>query len=552
MIRLSLSLSPAELLQEIAADASAGTLSGDDPLALPLHPGDAEPRVGAGVEVLSGLGVDLAFHLGRAAAKGEAGELITIGQDSPDGRPTIFLVGVGAGGTAELRKAGAVMGRRIKDGPRLRSTVALEADGSGLRAFAEGLLLSSYAFSADGASDAAADGASDAAADGASDAAADGKRRTKKASAPEADAEPGGRLSEVEVLVPDVAAARPVLDAAVRTADATALARTLVNTPSLVKSPQWLAEQAQALQGGLRVRIRDEAELLREGFGGVLAVGQGSQRPPRFLEVSYRPRRSAGHVVLIGKGVTFDSGGLSLKPNDAMVGMKTDMAGGAAVLAVMSALPALGASTRVTALVPAAENMPSGSAMRPGDVIRHYGGQTVEVLNTDAEGRLVLADALAYAVRRLRPDVIVDLATLTGAASLGLGKRHGALYATDDALADALVAAAADGGERLWRMPFVAEYRDTLDSDVADLANIGRKDYSGGSIIAALFLREFVAGVPWAHLDIAGPARADADEDEVSKGGTGYGVRLLLRWLESMDSAAMTPPAMTPPAEPPT
>jgi leucyl aminopeptidase len=219
-----------------------------------------------------------------------------------------------------------------------------------------------------------------------------------------------------------------------------------------------------------------------------------------------------------------------------MLGMKTDMAGGAAVIATMAALADLDIGVAVTGLVPMAENMPGGAATRPGDVVRHYGGRTDEVLNTDAEGRVVLADALAYAVANLSPDVVVDIATLTGAAAQGLGKRHGALYTTTDGLRDALVAAADAGGERLWPMPLQEDYRDSLDSDVADLRNIGdpRRHYSGGSIVAALFLREFVGSTVWAHLDVAGPARADADEDEVTKGATGFGVRTFLRWLESL------------------
>jgi leucyl aminopeptidase len=204
----------------------------------------------------------------------------------------------------------------------------------------------------------------------------------------------------------------------------------------------------------------------------------------------------------------------------------------------MSALAALDVSVKVTGLVPLAENMPSGSAVRPGDVITHYGGITSEVLNTDAEGRLVLADALAYAVATLAPDVVVDIATLTGAASVGLGKRHGALYATSDELRDQLLAASAAGGERLWSMPLEEDYRDALESPIADLRNIGlpRKAYSGGSITAALFLREFVGRTPWGHLDIAGPARTDKDEGEVSRGATGFGVRTFLRWLEALSA----------------
>jgi leucyl aminopeptidase len=242
-------------------------------------------------------------------------------------------------------------------------------------------------------------------------------------------------------------------------------------------------------------------------------------------------------VVLVGKGITFDSGGLSLKPPDGMVAMKTDMSGGAAVIGAASALRALGVASRVTALVPLAENMPGADATRPGDVITHYGGRTSEVLNTDAEGRLVLADALAYAVADLEPDVIVDIATLTGAATLGLGRRHGALFSTSAELTGELVLAADAGGERLWPMPLVDAYRDSLESPVADLRNIGDPEakYHGGAITAALFLREFVgaAGVPWAHLDVAGPARADGDEDEVTKGATGFGVRTFRRWLEA-------------------
>ncbi len=238
--------------------------------------------------------------------------------------------------------------------------------------------------------------------------------------------------------------------------------------------------------------------------------------------------------MLVGKGITFDSGGLSLKPNEGMIAMKADMAGGAAVIATMGALRELDVRVRVTGLVAAAENLPSGSAMRPGDVITHYGGRTVEVLNTDAEGRLVLADALAYADAVLEPDVVVDLATLTGAATMALTRRIGALFATDDRLAAALEAASAASGDRLWRMPLVEDYRCVLDSPIADLAHVPRdRKVSGGAITAALFLREFVGGRPWAHLDMAGPGKIDADEHENTKGGTGYGVRLLLRWLEA-------------------
>ena len=238
-------------------------------------------------------------------------------------------------------------------------------------------------------------------------------------------------------------------------------------------------------------------------------------------------------MVLVGKGITYDSGGLSLKPREAMVPMKTDMSGGAVVIGVNSALRAVGFRVPVTGLVAAAENMPSGTAQRPGDVIRQFDGTTVEVLNTDAEGTLVLADAIAYAVETLSPTVIVDVATLTGAATLGLGRRHAALYSTSDELAGALVDAGEAAGERLWRMPLVDDYRESLESTVADVAHIETRKMGGGSITAALFLERFAREVPWAHVDIAGPGRADADEHEVVKGGTAFGTRALLYWLET-------------------
>jgi leucyl aminopeptidase len=307
----------------------------------------------------------------------------------------------------------------------------------------------------------------------------------------------------------------------------------LTNTPSLRKNPQWLADAAisVAKDTGIEVSVRTEHELAEAGFGGICAVGQGSARPPRLIELRYAPTGAQRHVVLVGKGITFDSGGLSLKPNDGMKLMKTDMAGGAAVIAVMSALARLGVADRVTGLVAAAENLPSGSAFRPGDVITQFGGKTTEVLNTDAEGRLVLADAMAYADRELEPDQIVDLATLTGAAKVALGGSRAALYSTSDELADCLAQAGESSGERLWRMPLPEDYVQLLESDIADQANVSPGEEGGGSITAALFLREFSGGRPWAHLDIAGAARSSGDDGEVTSGATGFGTRLLLRWL---------------------
>ncbi|MDQ1705943.1 MAG: leucyl aminopeptidase, partial [Frankiaceae bacterium] len=432
-------------------------------------------------------------------AKGEPGEVVAvpIGRDGVD---TVLLAGVGDGSIRSLCRAASAVVRRAKPSESLATTLTVGRDAAATRAVAEALGLASYVFSR------------------------------------KSDPKPV-KLRQAVLIVDDPAASHPALDQARATVAAVLLARDLASTPSLEKSPEWMAEQCRELAGrtGLDIEIWDQPRLVREGFGGIVAVGRGSSRPPRLVRLEHRPAGATRHVVLVGKGITFDSGGLSLKPPEGMITMKTDMSGGAAVIGAMSALAALGVTTRVTALVPLAENMPGADATRPGDVVRHYGGRTSEVLNTDAEGRLVLADALAYATERLAPDAIVDIATLTGAATLGLGKRHGALFANDGALSAQLVAAAEAGGERLWPMPLVEDYRDGLDSPVADLRNIGAPEmrYSGGAIVAALFLREFVsASVPWAHLDVAGPARADADEDEVTKGPTGFGVRTFLRWLQ--------------------
>jgi leucyl aminopeptidase len=263
----------------------------------------------------------------------------------------------------------------------------------------------------------------------------------------------------------------------------------------------------------------------------------GSSRPPRVVEARY-DGGGKQHVVLVGKGITFDTGGISIKTNDGMRTMKMDMGGAAAVLATLRAVADLKLPIRVTAIACAAENMPSGSAQRPSDVIRQYGGTTVEVLNTDAEGRLVLADGLAYADAVLQPDAIVDIATLTGAMPVALGGKISGLFCNDDGLAAQLERAADSSGERVWRMPLTADYRQALESDTADLRNIGdtRLKLSGGSIAAALFLQEFVGGRPWAHLDIAGPGWSGAEDEELTKGGTGYGVRLLTAWLEQLSA----------------
>ncbi len=314
-------------------------------------------------------------------------------------------------------------------------------------------------------------------------------------------------------------------------ATTTLLARGLANTPSSVKSPAWLAERAREIAGGgLRVVTHDEEWLHRHGFGGVLAVGAGSARPSNVTRLSLPG--SGPHIVLVGKGITFDSGGLSLKPPPSMPLMKTDMSGAAAVIAAMESLRDDHGDARVTALIACAENMPGGSAMRPGDVIRQSDGRTTEILNTDAEGRLVLADCIAYAATRLHADVIVDVATLTGAATVGLGRQHAALYSPQDRLAAQLARAGDSCGEALWRMPLVSEYESAISSPLADSANTNTDEHThAGSITAALFLQPFAHGVPWAHLDIAGTGRTESDRADCRKGATGFGAELLAQWV---------------------
>ena len=344
------------------------------------------------------------------------------------------------------------------------------------------------------------------------------------------------RLAEVCLVAAD--APDPAVVAGARAGriagESVAWARDLINTPSNTKNPAWLADQVTARFAGLAhvaVTVLEPGELRAGGFGGVLAVGGGSASPPRVVVVSYRPPAAGpGHPVLVGKGITFDTGGISIKPNAGMREMKTDMAGGAAVLAALDAAVRLELPVAVTAVVPLAENAVSGSSYRPSDVVRHVGGRTTEVLNTDAEGRMVLADGLAYARLELGATALVDVATLTGAMKVALGTKTAGLYATSDALADALLTAGAHAGEPLWRMPLADEYTELLDSTVADANNAPG---GPGGTTAALFLRPFAGDLPWAHLDVAGPARAGSDDGEIVKGGTGFGARTLLRWLEA-------------------
>ncbi len=350
---------------------------------------------------------------------------------------------------------------------------------------------------------------------------------------------PKPRLRKALLLVPDSVEVEPLRQAAARArewATATALARDLANAPSNIKDPDWLTGTAAQLAESvpnLSATVRDEKWLAAHGFGGVLAVGGGSSRPPRLLELQWRPQgmKSAPHVVLVGKGITFDTGGISIKPAEGMHLMRTDMAGGGAVIAAMLSIARLDLPVRVTAFVPAAENHVSGSSYRPGDVVRHYGGRTTEVTNTDAEGRMVLADALAYGIEQHDPDLVVDVATLTGAMKVALGLRTGGVFASDDAVAQQVRDAGDRVAEDWWPMPLIADHADEVHSEIADV----RQCPPGpGGVMAAMFLREFTSERPWAHLDIAGPGRAERNYAEVVPGATGFAARTLIEIVAGM------------------
>jgi leucyl aminopeptidase len=323
----------------------------------------------------------------------------------------------------------------------------------------------------------------------------------------------------------------------VRTAEAVAFARNLINTPPSDLNPHDLAAQVVgelAHSPGVDVEVWEVDRITDERLGGLLGVSRGSSQAPVFVKAHYVPPGTSSdspppHVVLVGKGITFDSGGLSLKTADGMTTMKTDMSGAAVVLATISACADLGVGLEVTALAPVTENMPGGSAIKPGDVLTIRNGATIEVLNTDAEGRLVLADALSLAAE-MQPAAIIDIATLTGAVSVALGTSIAGLFSNDMALQTSLLLASAESGEQLWALPMPDEYNEHIDSDVADMKNIGRAGQAG-SIAAALLLKRFVGTVPWAHLDIAGTGRSAETQGYFTKGGTAFGVRTFLAYL---------------------
>jgi len=351
-------------------------------------------------------------------------------------------------------------------------------------------------------------------------------------------AEDGAEVAEVIVIArrgdrERLGRAMQDADVAVR---ATCRARDLVNEPSNVLTPTALAAIAKdvAESGGLEYRVIDREEARAMGMGLFSAVAQGSAEPPKFIVLEHRPNGACRTVALVGKGITFDSGGLSIKTASGMKTMKGDMAGAATVVAAMGALRDLGVSVRVVGIAAATENMISGGAMRPGDIVRSLGGLTVEITNTDAEGRLVLADGLAYAVRA-GADEVIDVATLTGACVVALGDWTAGVMGNNQPLIDRLLAAAVSTGEQLWQLPLYEEFLDAMRGDISDLKNSSGRE--GGAERAAAFLGEFVGSTPWAHVDIAGPAFAETAPPApyLPSGGTGFGVRTLLRYLTSLE-----------------
>lgn len=479
-------------------------LDGVDVLAYAVALGDDAPVVAVEAdEIAEAAGLDLLKVLAHAGHSGAAGEIASFPLARDGAVVEVLLVGVGAQTPHDVRRAAAALARACAG----RAGVATDIVASGseaLEPFVVGAVLGSFRFTW-----------------------RDDAHRES----------PPGRPAERITLcgLPDADRLGPDLARAIAVAGAGWRARTLATVPSNVKNPEWLAAQARdlAARAGLEVTVLDEQQLADQGFGGICAVGRASATPPRLLRLDYAPARAnrrTPRVVLVGKGITFDTGGLSIKPADGMVTMKRDMTGGGVVLAVMGALAAVGCPIRVTGLIAAAENAVGADALRPGDVITHWGGRTSEVTNTDAEGRLVLADGLAYAASELKPAALVDIATLTGAMRVALGQGTGGLFTGDHALARALADAGAAAGEPVWRMPLVADYEDKLSSKVADADNAPG---GPGAITAALFLRPFAGGVPWAHLDIASVGDAPADRYEWSAGPTGFGARLLLAWLGS-------------------
>lgn len=438
----------------------------------------------------------------KAAFKGKAGSSLLVQGEKQD----LLLVGIGDGKSAEnWRKAGAAV--RSAASIHRATTVAIALDDAehaadAAPALLEGFLLAGYSFD---------------------------KYRAKK---PEAYAGPK-TLTLSAPRLSDAARTRTALENVEAVCEAVCLARDLVNEPPSVKFPGHLASVAKGLARGrgVKVEVWQGERLRREKMHGILGVSAGSRHGGALIRMVYKPRRAKARVAIVGKGITFDSGGLSIKPAKSMETMKMDMSGAAMVLGLMKALPTVAPNVEVHGFIAAAENMTGGGAQKPGDVIRFRNGTTAEVLNTDAEGRLVLADALCLA-NELEPDCIIDAATLTGACMVALGTRVAGIMGNDQRLVEKLIACGSETGESLWQLPLVEEYEDDIKSSIADIRNIGG-GYAG-TITAALFLKRFVGKTKWAHLDIAGTAWSERSHSYHTRGGTGFGIRTLLAYLDSI------------------
>lgn len=458
------------------------------------------------VDGIDALGEDLARTCQLQGFKGEVGQTLMVA--GPATEPLQVLVGVGKTDELDahaLRLAAAAFIGAIGTHAAVATTL-VDAAGSiepaeAMRAVVEGATLASYAYLP---------------------LKSDPKRTLRKVS-----------------VVARFKGAKAAFTSARALAEGVVLARDLTNEPggSLVPTAFVAKAREVAKDSGLKITVWDEKRIAKEKLGGIQFVNKGSTHPARLLMLSYTPSaKPTANLVLVGKGITFDTGGYSIKSGTGMMTMKIDMAGGAAVLGAMSALGALGTTAAVTAYIPLTDNMVDGDASRPGDVFTARNGKTVEVLNTDAEGRLVLADALSLAAEK-KPDAIIDIATLTGSVTAALGADYAGLMGNNDHVISQVETASATTGENVWHLPLPDAYRKNLDSVVADMRNIGTTPY-GGALTAGLFLEAFVDDVPWAHLDIGIAAMSEADRGLIRKGGTGFGVRLLAQTCASWTSAA--------------
>jgi len=448
--------------------------------------------------------------------KGKEGEVLSVLTEKKLVAPRLYLAGLGEDKKLSLesyRRASASVARQAQTSkikhlafnlatPGKKDDVLLSNPKEISHAIAEGAYLSLYKFD---------------------------KYITKKK-------DEHSKITQITIINPDESIVKDVkkeLNNVRIICEATTLARDLANAPACEIYPETLADAAKKSAGqyGYDVTVWDKKKIEKEGFGGLLAVNAGSTRPPRFIILEHNSnKKNLDTIVLIGKGITFDSGGISIKPSNGMAEMKMDMSGAAAVIGTMEAAARLKLPVHLVGLIPATENLPSGSAMKPGDIIKHYGGKTSEVDNTDAEGRLILADALAYAAT-YKPKAVIDLATLTGACVVALGMHATGMMGNDDDLMSKLKAAGDKTFERVWQLPLFDEYEKQIKSDIADVKNVGGK--WAGAITAGFFLKKFIGDYKWVHLDIAGTAMLEEQHPYAPKGGSGVGVRLLVEFLKS-------------------